>query len=131
MRDITDNKSIAAIAALLALALVAPAQAQSDRFALFQLNTKSTDLKQAIRRMQSLSEQMSHATSNSEGCSLARQLAQSQREVQVLAESVASYASQLGADDAGRAAVDLHNSVLEDRKRLEAELLPQCAAMGY
>jgi uncharacterized membrane-anchored protein len=113
------------LAALTALGLAAPLRAE-DGFARYQFNTNRNETNQAMSRMMDLRERLRHVQSFAEGCSVTRDLIATERTVQVLAERQANLARQLGEDVVGQAAVDLHNEVMEERQRLERELLPKC-----
>ena len=113
------------LATLAMLGLAAPLHAE-DRFARYQFNTNRNETNQAMSRMMDLRERLGHVQSFAEGCSVTRDLIATERTVQVLAEKQVYLAQQLGEDVVGQAAAELHNEVMEERQRLERELLPKC-----
>lgn len=113
------------LAALAAVGLGAPARAE-DRLARYLFNTNRNETNQAMSRMMDLRERLRHVQSFAEGCGVTRDLIATERTVQVLAERQVHLAQQLGEDVVGQAASDLHNEVMEERQRLERELLPKC-----
>lgn len=127
----TGARTITAGLAGLVLALAAqPALAQGRQFWIMQFNSTKVDLNKAIDRAAELRNQLRSVDDNATGCRLSRSLRSTLSDIQIHAEKIANAAGQLGDDEAHRAAVDLHNAALEERKRMESGILVQCANLG-
>lgn len=127
----TRGGLIAAGLAGLMVALAAqPARAQGRQFWIMQFNTTKVDLNKAIDRAADLRNQLRSVGDNATGCRLSRSLRSTLSDIQIHSEKIANAAGQLGDDEAHRAAVDLHNAALEERKRMEGGILVQCANLG-
>lgn len=118
-----------ALGGVLALAAT-PALAQNRQFWLNERRSVMANLNRAAARVDELHVQLRSVGDNATGCRLSRSLRSALMDMQVSAEKVANIDAQLGNDEAHRAAVDIHNAALAERKRMESGILVQCANLG-
>lgn len=118
-----------ALAGVLALS-APPALAQSRQYWVSERNSVLADFKRAVARVDDLHAQLRSVGDNATGCRLSRSLRSALMDLQVFSERIANIDSQLGNDEGHRAAVDIHNNALAERKRMESGILVQCANLG-
>lgn len=117
------------LGAVAALAAV-PALAQNDEFWQMERRSVQVEINRTVERVEDLHAQLRSVPDNATGCRLTRSLRSSLTDLQVHSEKMANINARLGNDEGHRAAVDLHNAALEERKRLENGVLVQCANLG-
>lgn len=114
-----------------AILAAVPAQAQNDEFWKMERRSVQVEINRAVARVEDLHTQLRSVPDNATGCRLSRSLRSTLTDLQIHSEKMANINARLGNDEGHRAAVDLHNAALAERKRLEDGVLAQCANLGF